>query len=105
MWLISWTLSAGSEAAAFAAPVANVVVAATVSVSRSARRLILPLANSSSLVAMKPSMVVLPLLAPERVLLDRIRDLDVVIERIVDVQAAVPSRLRSASEDWPPDCA
>src|SRR5271156_6241007 len=104
MWLISWTLSAGSEAA-FAAPVANVVVAATVSVSRSARRLILPLANSSSLVAMKPSMVVLPLLAPERVLLDRIRDLDVVIERIVDVQAAVPSRLRSASEDWPPDCA
>src|SRR5580692_1583387 len=60
-----------------------------VSVSRSARRLILPWANSSSLVAMKPSMVSILLLAPERVFLDRVGDLDVVIERIVDVQAAV----------------
>src|SRR5882762_10290622 len=99
---MSWALSVWS-ACALALSAAYSVVAASVSDSIRPRRLILPVSNSLSFWAAKPSMAILleasafsgraafrkTDLAPECVFLDDVGELDVVVERVEHMEAAV----------------
>src|SRR5205814_9891123 len=87
-------LRAGSGFCASAASVAPMVVAARVSVSISLRRLILPVSNALSFCATNPSMRASLASAPERIFLDIVRELDVVIGAGIEhMQTAVaPAR-------------
>src|SRR3981189_2873047 len=79
--------------AALALPAAPIVVAASVIVSISCRRLILPCSNSSSFVAAKPNMAVLPSSDKRVFAVDR-GDLHLVSIGILDVEAAfAPGRV------------
>src|SRR5882672_2296840 len=85
------TVTPTCACAAPALPAAPTVVAASVSVSISWRRLILPCSNSLSLVAAKPNMVVLPSSDKRVFAVDR-GDLHLISIRIVDVHAAFAAR-------------